>query len=259
MGDSFLRETFDVYQNLKVGARVQRKRPPYLHEMYNVLGYYQAAHSMLDGLSRIVNALVEGLNKRLRLPKFIIVILDMDILKLIKKPGNRNSNVDIFHYVKACLVWIIKQVSTLLQRKRIDLFDKKPGSLAKDPPKVVWVKMLRRPDDVNFNEVIAMRSKFNKALEESLYESSYTDHFVLTINAEPADFTPMGTLNGIGKIAYWKEIDACMRKFDRGEINLRPRAPIPMQRTSIVNKPPLTQKRFKLSRKQRRMVANRQF
>ena len=229
--------------NLKFGSKIQKKRPPYLYEMYNIHGYYQSIRSMVPGLARLVNAFTEGMNKRLRLPKFIIIIMDKDIVHLVK-----NAEQGSYEMLRKCLVWLVKQVSTLIQRKRIDLFDKKPGSLAKDSPKVVWVKMLRRPEDENFKEINALRGRFNKILEECLFESNYTEHYILTINAEPADFTPIGSLNGIGKIAYWKEIDLCMKRFDRGEINLKPRAPMPIQRASILGKTKNVKKAFSMAR-----------
>ena len=232
VGDDFLRESFDTYTNLKTGSKIQRKKPPYLFEMYNVLGYYQSVRSMVPGLARILNSFIEGLNKRLRLPKYVIISLDKDLMSLIRG----RPEFGIFEILTTTLEWLVKQISTLIQRKRIDLFDKKPGTLAKDPPKVVWVKMLRRPADSCFEQICAFRGKFNKALESVLFESSYKDHYILTINAEPADFIATGSLNGIGRIAYWKEVDACMRKFDKGEINLRPRPPISMDRVSIVDK-----------------------
>ena len=232
VGDEFLRQSFDTYTNLRTGSKIERKRPPYLFEMYNVLGYYQSIRSMVPDLARVLNSLIEGLNKRLRLPKYVIISLDKDLMSLLRG----RPEFGMFEILKTTLKWLVKQISTLIQRKRIDLFDKKPGTLAKDPPKIVWVKMLRRPAEPRFQQICSFRGKFNKALEAVLFDSSYKDHYILTINAEPADFVATGDLNGIGKITYWKEVDLCMRKFDKGEINLRPRPPIVMERVSVVDK-----------------------
>ena len=231
VGDDFLRETFDTFTNLRVGSKIQRKAPPYLYEMYNVLAYHQTIRSMVPGMVRILNAMVEGLNKRLRLPKFIVLVLDKDFIALTK-----HFEFGAYQSLKRCLDWLVKEINTILQRKTLDLMDKKPGAVAKQPPQIVWVKMLKRPNGEEFSEIAALRGKFNKVLEEVLFSSTSKNHFVLTINAEPADFTPAGVLNGIGKIAFWKEIDSCMRKFDRGEINLKPRPPVSMQRTSVVDR-----------------------
>ena len=184
---------------------------------------------MVSGMSRIINAVTEGLNKRLRLPKYVIMILDQDFLKITKM-----YEFGVYHALKKSLEWLVRQISTLIVRKRTDLLDKKPGSLTQEFTQIIWVKMLKRPDIGDFSQIQALRPKFNKALEEVLFESTYKEHYILTIEVDPSEFTTIGTLSGIGKNSFWLEVDRCMKKFERKEINRKPRGPISLVRTSIL-------------------------
>ena len=80
IGDNFLREIFNAFVNLRNHAGVNRKRPPYLYDFYNIFGYFQNRQSMVLGMTRLFNSFVETLNNRLKLPKYIFMILDGDLL-----------------------------------------------------------------------------------------------------------------------------------------------------------------------------------
>ena len=74
-----------------------------------------------------------------------------------------------------------------------------------------------------FDQIMALHNRFNNTLEEVLATSTTSKHFILSIKAEEEDFYRMGELTDDGKANFWKEVDACLCRFDCGEINLKPR------------------------------------
>ena len=54
---------------------------PYLYEYYNVHIYTQIASvGVKSVMTRVLNALMEGINYRPWLPRFLIIILDTDLI-----------------------------------------------------------------------------------------------------------------------------------------------------------------------------------
>ena len=103
----------------------------------------------------------------------------------------------------------------------------KPGALTTTPPKVIWVKMLKRPYNgmQEFDRVLALCNRFNNALEETLATTpAKLEHLILSIKVEEGDFYPTGSLNPDGEVNFWKEINECISKFEIDKINLKPRA-----------------------------------
>ena len=73
---------------------------------------------------RILNSVVEAFNKRDHLPKYIIFILDKDIIE----------DVDVFSFdaVKTLgkiTAWLIKQINLMLRCRRADLTECRPGAV----------------------------------------------------------------------------------------------------------------------------------
>ena len=113
-----------------------------------------------------------------------------------------------------------------IQRQKMQLFDKKTGALFIEAPKCIWIKMIKRPYNgmQKFDQIIALHNQFNNTLEV-LAANSASKHFILSTKAEEEeDFHRMGELTDDGKANFWKEVDACLCRFDRGEINLKPRS-----------------------------------
>ena len=86
LGDEFVKEVFSEFESIKLKAKKDRNIPPlYIQEYYNVIPYY-ATSGVPNAAARLVNSLVEALNERDRLPKFIIVMIDRDLI----------MNIDVF-------------------------------------------------------------------------------------------------------------------------------------------------------------------
>ena len=122
------------------------------------------------------------------------------------------------------LNWLIRQINICLKRRKTELFDKKPGAIALESTKIIWIKMIKHPYGClqEFDKIFAPCNRFNNMLDEVRCNTN-PQHYVLSIRVEETDFHLNGELSEQGQITFWKEVDQCMKKFDRGEINLKPK------------------------------------
>ena len=63
-------------------AVIDKVKPPYMHDYYNIKFLFHSPLSQLRSTeARVYNALIEGLNEKVRLPKYILVMLDKDAIE----------------------------------------------------------------------------------------------------------------------------------------------------------------------------------
>ena len=95
----------------------------------------------------------------------------------------------------------------------------KPGSITHYEPKFIWVKMLEIPTYINQS---SLAKKFNKMLEQTLAQKDA--HYIIDINEImfEANYFSSGSLNGAGRIRYWREIDNQIELFDYHRVSLKP-------------------------------------
>ena len=126
---------------MKSDAVVQKKSIPYIYEYYNIFCWTQSPIALEKSvLAKIVNSLTDCLNKIHRVPKYLLVIPDKDILDTMNSELQAESNLD------TQLEWLVNNVHRAITRRREDLKDKRPGAIASSfETMVIWVKMLDRP------------------------------------------------------------------------------------------------------------------
>ena len=204
----------------KLRAKIAKKNPPYIYQFFNVFGFYQNNFSALRGMVRLLNTCIQALNTRPRLPKYLILVPNCDLISSMTFFGFSALTVFI-----RCLTWLVKQIDTAVNRHKMSLFDKKPGALSLESPKLIWIKMLKRPYNApqTLDETIALRNRFNNALEEVLANNVKFQHYIMSIKVNSADFYKSGELTDAGQKDFWIEMDTCLKRFDRDEINLKPR------------------------------------
>ena len=77
----FLKDTVNALIGLHNTARSNRKLSmPYIFKQFNVQAFYNTKSVALHGLARQLNPLLEALNERPRLPKYILLVPDRDII-----------------------------------------------------------------------------------------------------------------------------------------------------------------------------------
>ena len=138
IGDAFLNEIGNTFFSMHNAAVLNKKQPPYLFQRFNVSAFFNIVSSSVKGLACFINPLVEALNEKQKLPKFIIIIPDKDIISSTKVWEFGSSYV-----LGAAIHYIVRQIDILLERRKLDLFDKKPGVLLDEYPKVVSIRMLK--------------------------------------------------------------------------------------------------------------------
>ena len=173
-------------------------------------------------MAKMFNAILEGLNSKEKLPRYVLVMLDKDLIQ----------NLNYFDYGEynmftMCLKWLVKNIGRVFEERREDLRWKKPGSLSNaTEPRIIWLTMITRPiimGDEIFGKIFSAKAKFNKVLEAVLFENKY-NHIMFVDNVyEKHHFDKYGELTNAGKSEMWLEINHEMRLFDQQILNLKPR------------------------------------
>ena len=118
VGDEFLQSAFNSFEAMKNG---NSGYVPYLFDYYNVTPFwkYSIGSIVRSPLARVVNSLIEAINSSKNLPRFIIFILERDVLKKAAFYDYGSSLV-----IGNSLRWLIHQVTTIVESRKIDLKNK---------------------------------------------------------------------------------------------------------------------------------------
>ena len=205
LGDSFLSRIFNEY--LEIKAFKMDKPPLYMEEFFNVKPLFKSHFTTKLVSSRILNELIKAINvKDSRLPKYLLVILDGDLIKDIPDTCHPNSG----SILRMVTTWLVKQISNVIRRKRIDLYEKKPGAVAGYHTKIIYVKMIRRVGKIHDSSALGaactLRPKFNDSLNDAVVKMN---EYILTINmvSHFEDFDHLGHLTKRGKAGFWAGVD----------------------------------------------------
>ena len=156
LGNNFLNEIFSTFPGMRIRVQATKHRPPYLYESYNVTAFTPnpATSGVKDIMARIINCLIKALNDVAKLPKFLLVVPDEDILSCT---DYQKYGLELSMHV--ALGWIITQMEHALETKKEDLMRHKPGAVAFNEPKTIWVKMLNRVfDSENDDDIIEVEA-----------------------------------------------------------------------------------------------------
>ena len=196
----------------------------YVNEYYNTRGLY--TNSTSGGLgyatSHINNALIEGLNTFEHLPKYLIVISDLDVIKDVKE-----FNFGVYKALSAIMNWLTRQIDIVLCRKCLQLMEKKPGAVNDTDPTIINVNAVRRVEffrpGSKLESYCSVRTKFNDTLNDCVARQ---DQRILTIRSCTTmdHFDQWGKLSAKGKSLFWFEMDDLLERFDKGGLLLLPRS-----------------------------------
>ena len=212
----------------------QKQLPiPFIFKYFNVKPFY-TNKGFRTGINILLDPLAEALNTIHKLPKYILVIPDKDLLAHLRW-GNSGISIEI----GAALHYLIKQHDIYIDRCRRLLSQKKPGALIEDGyPKLIWVRMLKRSQNIVDGKIFNFRGRFNSILEERLLDGNSDQHHIMSIDIQHDDFDVGGSLTTQGKATFWREVNRAVEKFDSDSITLRPRKYKPSQQAKpIVQKP----------------------
>ena len=204
-------------------AQRKHKQLPFLCEQFNMSSH--TPNNAIRGIARLINPFIQAFNKEPhRLPKYVIMIPDQDLMRSIK-PYRYYSSI----IIGAVIHYLIKQIDLYINRRRIDIDDKKAGAALQDKyPKIVWIRMLKRPKYIK-SDFFALRNKFNGILEDRIPDG--TNHYIMSIDVPLNQYDLQGNLTAVGKESFWNEVNRGMKKFNNNEISLKPRLVMAGDRT----------------------------
>ena len=159
LGDWFLKDVFPTLQAIRHGSTVQRRPPPYLYDMFNVFYFFTSPLTFGNNtLLRINNAFIEALNRREHLLKYIIVMLDQDLIDMINR-----FDFGITIQLERAIRWLSTQFERQLNAQKEQLWTMKPGAIPKSDTKIIWVEMFDHPVR---DPAVNICNKFNRGLNE---------------------------------------------------------------------------------------------
>ena len=195
VGEGFFCASLSALQNLKTGGIASNW--PYLYQQFQIKPLYQQSSGNAVGtLHKLYNSVVKGLNGDNRLPDYIFLFPDRDIILELNyfKPGK-------FSVLQELVDWLGKEIHIALAGRSEKLQQAAPGSVIQEPM-LVWIPMIRRPLINNhpyptYNLVCQMHTTFNDMLENEAKKSCYA----LMANADRTTqtFDNFGNLTPIGK------------------------------------------------------------
>ena len=211
---------------MKTTAKLKKESAPYIYQYYNIYAYIQDPLNCLkDGVVSIYNSFLEGLNNRNKLPRYVFMIPDIDILRKARLDFGADE------ILEKLLEWLFKKINKALDRRFEDLVGKRPGAM--DPlqrTRIIWIKMINRPiSDRNrkIKEAIMQRNLFNGILETLVRKEG----FMYIMNVDAFDnyketvhlFNYDSELNPDGKFTFWSEVNKIFQKFEQFAVDLKPK------------------------------------
>ena len=222
--DRFLYDVFTSFPALCQLAKVEKKEPPFLHAYYNVNFFFEHPLSEVKYLeTRIYNSFVEGLNNNEKLPKYILIILDKDMIEAIK-----NLDFGIKLSMERAVCWLIEHLDQAIYWRKGDIHSKKPGALTgAGEPRLIFTSVLQCPRNTECrkHKVFRLVRKVNAVLESVILKHSRYCHmmYLESVN-EFIHYDYQGNLMSQGRTQFWKEIDKQMKQFDKCQIDLKPKS-----------------------------------
>ena len=170
------------------------------------------SHSIRNTLARLINPIIDELNEAIRMPKYVIMVPDWDILR-----GMKNLDFGVTYMSGRSIVWLCSELEKLFDARRQDLYAKTKGSILSDEPYIIWVKAIKRPRRC---DAMAVRHKFNDAMNNTI--AHYRNNHIMNVRVDQNLFDLSNNLLPAGKIQFWCELNAQMKSFHKGEMDLKP-------------------------------------
>ena len=198
-----------TYSNDCLNNHRKQEVEPYIHRHYEVLQLYTTKNYTRDNvMTRMLNTLIGELKSNLFLPRFLVVVPDVEFLAMMNYTG-----FGISAMLGRCLHWLMKQIDRVIDTRREALAHRKPGAVFTSEPYVMWIKMLETP---GHDKYAMVRSKFNVILEQAMEQSKYS-HVLHSSDRDEIQrhlFNMNGNITHDGRIAYWNFISCQIQKFD---------------------------------------------
>ena len=178
LGDAFLLDVFAHLSKIRLEAIRAKSPTPFIYDQYNIKFFTANPLSEVRSmLTKLVNSLIKALNEATKLPRFVLVIPDLDVMKFIGKVEEGVEAISIF---ENALNWIILEMDKAVRAKKDELRKRRKGSVVSTEPKLIWVKTLNRPGVCS--DLLKNRPNFNDAMEKCLLNKS--GHYIIDITSQ---------------------------------------------------------------------------
>ena len=193
-----------MLQELK-NEQTSSKDWSFVYQQYNVLQFNKSPLSSAPRFARILNSFIEGLNAMPKLPKYIFVLPDSDIIE-----GTGYFDYGVMQMIEEQVQWLFQQMNKYVEHRREDLKLKRAGAIAMSThePRFILVAMIDRPftTDFKLKKILGLKNRFNEVLCVVVEHEKY--HYIMHLQLphnDPLLFTSAGKLSKHGKTAFWLE------------------------------------------------------
>ena len=118
-------------------AITEKKIPPYIEEEFNVIPLFKNAAETKSTVARIYNAVIAGIEDNERLPKYIVVMPDHDVIKYGDEYG-ADAPVALYTLLK----FLVKNINRIVDAHFEAIYKKKPSAIKAGEPHIIWIKTL---------------------------------------------------------------------------------------------------------------------
>ena len=192
-----------------------------MHEMFNISAKYPGVSSIsIPAHARVYDQLVTGLNDNFKLPRYIIIPLDKDILDCI---SHNNFGVNIL--LEEVLDWLARNIDRAIDLRKEDMRGKRIGSIVSSgEPRIIWVVMVTSPfiKKADKGYIFTQTRKFNDLLLDIMLKYKHAHYMKIVFPTDKDLFDRQGNLSSIGKITFWREVNKQIKAFEKCETDLRP-------------------------------------
>ena len=196
IGDTFVATSFRQH------FKKEREYSFFCKDHFDISAYCGSRQSEKDQniVRRIKNSLIAGLNKHWKMPKYIVVVLDSDVIDFVDY-----KNFGISTMYGDLLESIIKGVVDIIDDRKKKL----PAKAVKGEYPFIYWMCLPKHKNLDFNS----RSKFNLTLESiiKLYPNMRVAQIKDNWDINDENLAQSGRLTGLGFNRYWQAIDASLR------------------------------------------------
>ena len=197
LGDNFMATSYRV-------SFKKSKQPMFIKANFDVIASCSSrfSNNNTNMLSRISSSLAKTINEQIKMPKYVVVVLDKDLIEYLNFDDCGAAGM-----YGEWLEWLVQKITNLCQQM-IDLLPQK--AIKEGYPQIYWVAP---PQHCNFTDNRA-RSKFVSCLETVLKDS--VSHRIIRMkeiwNYENSNLVDVhGRMLPDGYAKYWQSIDAAVR------------------------------------------------
>ena len=146
---------------------------PFVYQNYNVQVFFKSSLRPDPCVAKVLNSLMEGLNSTPKLPKYIFVVPDSDVIE-----DTAYYDFGVMLLLEEQLDWLFAQMEKYVTRRRDNLKEKRADSIlmSTHEPRFIWIAMIDRPftTDYKLKRILDLKNRFNELHHSHVEHEKYT-------------------------------------------------------------------------------------